>query len=307
MSRIAFIFPGQGAQYVGMGKDFYEQVSCSKEVFDLAGEVTGLDMKKLCFEPNEEINITEYTQIAMVAAETAMLRALEEQGIVPEVNAGLSLGEYTALIASGALDEKDAFKLVRKRGIYMQEAVPSGGAMTAVIGLDGETIARVCEKTEGQVSVANYNCPGQTVITGEESAVAAAAEMLKASGARRCVPLTVSGPFHSPMLKSAGEKLWEAMKEIEIQDIRIPYVANVTAEYVSKKEDVKLLLKEQVASSVKWQQSVEKMISDGIDTFIEIGPGRTLNGFLRKIDKNARGFNIEKAEDIKKVAEELKC
>lgn len=307
MSRTAFIFPGQGAQYIGMGKDFYEEYACSREAFELAGEVTGLDMKALCFEENEKINITEYTQIAMVAAETAMLQAVLACGIVPDVTAGLSLGEYAALVTAGVLSMRDAFALVRKRGIYMQEAVPAGGAMTAVIGLDGETICRICEETLGQVTVANYNCPGQTVITGEKEAVEAAAQALKAAGAKRCIPLKVSGPFHSPMLKEAGEKLAAAMEDIQTGDIRIPYLANVTADYVRDKEQVKPLLKEQVASSVKWQQSIERMLADGIDTFIEIGPGKTLSGFMRKIDRNAKCFNIEKTEDLKKVVEELGC
>lgn len=305
MGKTAFIFPGQGSQYIGMGKDFYETIPVCKEMFDLAGKASGLDVAALCFEENDKINITEYTQIAMLAVEVAMLKALEEKGIVPDVSGGLSLGEYGALVASGVMTPEDVFKIVRKRGLYMQEAVPTGGAMTAVLGLDTDVIEKVCEETPGMVSVANYNCPGQTVITGEEAAVNKAAEKLKEAGAKRCVPLKVSGPFHSPMLSGAGEKLGEALAEVEIHDIAVPYLANVTADYVTRKEDVKDLLVKQVSSSVRWQQSVERMLADGVTTFIEIGPGKTLSGFMRKINRDVTVLNIEKVEDLEKVVEAL--
>ena len=301
MGKTAFMFPGQGAQYVGMGKDFYEQISVSKEMFQLAGEASGLDVIALCFEENEQINITEYTQIAMLAAEVAMLKAVEEKGIKPDVTAGLSLGEYGALAASKVMTPEDVFKIVRKRGIYMQEAVPNGGAMVAVLGLDTEVIEKICSETPGTVSIANYNCPGQIVITGEEAAVQTAMESLTQAGAKRCVPLKVSGPFHSAMLVGAGEKLAKELDEVTINDIQIPYIANVTADYVTKKEDVKPLLEKQVSSSVKWQQTIEKMIADGVDTFIEIGPGKTLSGFIRKISKDVKVLNIEKVEDLEKL------
>ena len=305
MGKIAFMFPGQGAQYVGMGQDFYEQIPVCKEMFDLASKAAGLDVPALCFEENEQINITEYTQIAMLAAEVAMLKAIEEKGLKPDVTGGLSLGEYGALTASGVMSAEDVFKIVRKRGIYMQEAVPTGGAMTAVLGLDTETIEKICEETTGTVTIANYNCPGQIVITGEESAVQAAAEKLTAAGAKRCVPLKVSGPFHSAMLVGAGEKLAKELENVEIHDIQIPYIANVTADYVTDKEQVKPLLQKQVSSSVKWQQTVERMITDGVDTFIEIGPGKTLSGFMRKINKDMKVYNVEKVEDLEKLSELL--
>lgn len=305
MRKIAFMFPGQGAQYVGMGKDFYDAVSESRKMFELAGEASGLDVVSLCFEENDKINITEYTQIAMLAAEVAILKAVEEKGIKPDVTAGLSLGEYGALAASGVMSPEDVFKVVRKRGIYMQEAVPTGGAMTAVLGLDAETIEKICDETEGIVSIANYNCPGQIVITGEEAAVSAAAEKLAAAGAKRCVPLKVSGPFHSKMLEGAGEKLGGVLADMEINDIQIPYIANVTADYVTDRAQVKELLTKQVSSSVRWQQTIERMRADGVDTFIEIGPGKTLSGFMRKIDKSVKTINIEKLEDLEKL-EELK-
>lgn len=301
MKKLAFIFPGQGAQYVGMGKDFFENISASKKVYEIASEVTGLDIPKLCFEENENIHVTEYTQIAMLATEAAILAAIQEKGIKGQVHSGLSLGEYGALLASGVLSLEDAFRVVRKRGILMQEAVPTGGAMSAVLGMDGEKIAKICEETEGIVSVANYNCPGQIVITGESKAVETASLKLKEAGAKRCILLKVSGPFHSLMLKEAGEKLGEVLETVKIRDISVPYITNVTADYVKDKSKIKDLLKEQVYSPVKWQQSVERMIEDGVDTFVEIGPGKTLTGFLRKIDRNVKGINIEKLEDLEKL------
>lgn len=306
MGKIAFVFPGQGSQYIGMGKDFYEKVPVSKAVFDKASEVTGLDLPALCFEENEKIHITEYTQIAMLATEVAILRAIEEQGIKPDVTGGLSLGEYGAIVASGVMKEEDAFRVVRKRGIFMQEAVPVGGAMSAVLGLDSSVIEEVLSKTEGTVSIANYNCPGQIVITGEAEAVAKAGNELKEAGAKRIVPLKVSGPFHSKMLFGAGEKLAEVLNGVELSYFTIPYVANLTADYVFSPEEVKPLLVKQVSSSVRWQQSVERMIADGVDTFVEIGPGRTIAGFVRKIDKEARVIGVDKYEDFEKCVEELK-
>ncbi len=302
MGKTAFIFPGQGAQYIGMGKDFYEQIPVSKEVFELASNVSGLDVAALCFEENDKINITEYTQIAMLAMEVAILKAIEERGYKPDVTAGLSLGEYGAITAAGVMSAEDVFKVVRKRGIYMQEAVPEGGAMVAVLGLDTAVIEEVCAKTEGVISIANYNCPGQIVITGESDAAERAVQALKEAGAKRCVPLNVSGPFHSCMLEDAGEKLGHVLNQATVCDIRIPYLSNVTADYVMDKEQVKPLLVRQVSSPVRWQQSVERMIADGVDIFVEIGPGKTLSGFMRKINKEVKTLNIEKVEDLEKLS-----
>lgn len=305
MGKTAFIFPGQGSQYIGMGKDFYENIPVCRSVYETASRAAELDVPFLCFEENDKLNITEYTQIAMLATEVAILRALEERGIRADVTAGLSLGEYGALAVSGVMSDEDLFRLIRKRGIYMQEAVPKGGAMTAVLGLDTDTIEKICNETEGIVSIANYNCPGQTVITGEEAAVQAAAEKLSASGAKRCVALKVSGPFHSPMLAGAGERLGRELKNITLQEMKIPYLANVTADYVKETAQIKELLAKQVASSVRWQQSVERMIEDGVTTFVEIGPGRTLAGFLRKINRDVRVINVEKLEDLENAVQAL--
>ncbi len=299
MSKIAFIFPGQGAQVCGMGQDFYEQTETGKKIFDMASGLLGFSMPELCFTPNDRLDITEYTQAAMVTASIAMMEVLKERtGVKPDVAAGLSLGEYPAMVAAGVMSAEDAIKTVRQRGILMQEAVPVGiGSMAAVLAMDAEKIEEVIAPIEG-VQIANYNCPGQIVISGKKEAVEAASEKLKEAGAKRVLPLNVSGPFHSRMLTGAGEKLGEVLEQVEIHPLSIPYVANVTAEYVTDAADVKPLLMKQVSSSVRWQQTMEMMLKDGVDTFIEIGPGKTLAGFMKKIDRSVRVINIEKLEDV---------
>ncbi|MDE6760553.1 MAG: ACP S-malonyltransferase [Lachnospiraceae bacterium] len=306
MGKIAFMFPGQGAQYVGMGQDFCHNNEKCREIYKKASEAVGLDMEALCFEENTDINITEFTQIAMLTTEVAMLQAVLDLGIKPDMTGGLSLGEYSALVASGVMDFEECAKVVRKRGIYMQDEVPAGqGGMAAVIALDAEKIAEVCEQTDGIVGIANYNCPGQIAISGEKEAVEKACEALKEAGAKRCIPLNVSGPFHSPMLAGAGTKLAKELEQVAIHDIAIPYVTNVTGDFVSDKNDVKGLLAAQVSSSVKWIQCVEAMLRDGADTFIEIGPGKTLSSFVKKINKEVTIVNVDKYEDLNKVKDAL--
>ncbi|MDD3184733.1 MAG: ACP S-malonyltransferase [Anaerostipes sp.] len=308
MGKVVFMFPGQGAQYVGMAKDFYDTFNHSKEVFDAADKVLDIDVKALCFEENEDINITEYTQAAMVTASVAILREIEARGVKPDMTAGLSLGEYCALVASEVMSFEDAVKTVRQRGILMQDTVPAGeGAMAAVLGMKKEPIEEVLSNIEGIVSIANYNCPGQIVISGETKAVEEASAALKEAGARRVLPLKVSGPFHSGMLQPAGEKLLEVLADVEVKDPKVPYVSNTTAQMVTSKDQVKELLGRQVYSSVCWEQSIEMMIEEGADTFIEIGPGRTLSGFMRKINRNVTVINIEKVEDLEKLKEIPSC
>jgi len=301
MGKMAVLFPGQGAQFVGMGKDFYENFSESRAVFEEASDITGLDLKKICFEEKDRIHITEFTQAAILTASVAMLRVWQREAAQMDVCAGLSLGEYSALVACGAMLFQDAVYVVRKRGILMQQAVSAGeGTMVAVLGMEKEVIEKVLSSMTG-VQIANYNCPGQIVISGRTDMVAQATEKLKVSGAKRCVPLKVSGPFHSEMLREAGERLAEVLKPVLVFEHVVPYVTNVTAEYVTGTEEIKDLLRRQVSSSVKWQQSVERMIAEGVEQFIEIGPGKTLSGFVRKISKDVRVLNIESVEDLKKV------
>ena len=305
MSKIAFIFPGQGAQKAGMGKDFYENSKTAAEVIDRASELLGLDMKALCFEENDLLDQTEYTQAALVTVCMAMEKVLRERGLAPDVTAGLSLGEYCAIASAGGMSTENAITTVRKRGILMQNAVPGGqGAMAAVLGLDAGKIEEVLADRSG-VMIANYNCPGQIVITGWKEDVEQAADVLKEAGAKRVLPLNVSGPFHSSLLEQAGEELGKELEQVDFSDLQISYVTNVTAEYVTDITKTKELLARQVASSVRWQQSMELLIADGVDTFVEIGPGRTLAGFLRKINREVKVYNVGTWEDVDKVVNEL--
>lgn len=301
MSKVAFMFPGQGAQYVGMGKDFYETYDTAKKVFDLASEVSGLNIADICFTENDKLNITEYTQIAMLATEVAILKVLEENGVHADICAGLSLGEYGALAAADVCDLKDLFELIRKRGIYMQQAYPVGGAMSAVLGLNMEDVDAVCKQCEGIVSVANDNCPGQIVITGEEQAVKQASELLVEKGAKRCIPLTVSGPFHSALLKGAGEKLAKELSKVTLRDPKIPYVCNLECAPVTKKDRIAKLLEKQVSGTVRFRESIEYMIADGVDVFIEVGPGKTLSGFVKKINRDVKVYQVATVEDLQNL------
>lgn len=305
MSKIAFIYPGQGAQKAGMGKDFYENSPLARDIYDRASECLELDMRALCFEENDLLDQTEYTQAAMVTTCLAMTAVLNEQGAEADVTAGLSLGEYCAIAEAGAMDLLDAIRLVRVRGQLMQHTVPTGeGAMAAVLGMDADQIDAVIEPI-ANVTVANYNCPGQIVVTGGTAGIEQASKVLKEAGAKRVVPLNVSGPFHSPMLRSAGGKLGKELLAVRLGELKIPYVTNVTAEYVTDSSEIRELLTRQVYSPVRWEQSIRKMIAQDVDTFVEIGPGRTLTGFLRKIDRNVTVYQVNTWEDSKQIMEEL--
>ena len=284
--------------------DFYDSFEDSKKVFDEADDVLDIELKKICFEENDDINKTEYTQPAMVAAEVAIYEHLKNAGLKADVFAGLSLGEYSALVAAGAMTLADGIKTVRRRGILMQNEVPLGmGGMAAVIAMDADKIAEICENTPGKVQIANYNCPGQIVISGEAEAVKAASAALAEAGAKRVIPLNVSGPFHSQMLVPAGEKLYDFLQGVDVAEGFAPYYCNADAEEITDAAKVKELLKRQVYSSVRWQQTIENMIADGVDTFIEVGPGKTLTGFMKKINREVKSINIATVDDLAKLEE----
>ena len=314
MSAVAFIFPGQGAQYIGMGKDLYQNLPEAKEVFDSADRVMGFGLKRIIFEgPEERLAQTEVTQPAILTVSTAMLRQFEKHGIKPDMAAGLSLGEYSALIAAGSMDFEDAVALAQKRGRYMQSAVPlNTGTMAAIIGLDKESIEECCRRAShrGVVEPANYNCACQTAISGEREAVAVAVEIARDMGARRAVILPVSAPFHCSLLRPVEDKLERELEKILITDASFPVIANVTAMEETRSERIKRNLIKQVSNPVQWEESVRRMLALGADTFVEIGPGKTLSGFIKKIDKGATVMNIENMETLEvalKALEGIKC
>ena len=303
--KTAFLFPGQGAQKCGMGESFAKYDEAAKKVYENASRLLDLNMEELVFTENKKLDMTEYTQAAMVTTGIAMLKVIEKTALKADVCAGLSLGEYEALYLAGAISEEDAIVLARHRGKLMQEAVPLGvGTMAAVLNLDAAVIED-CLKDIENVWIANYNFPGQIVISGTVEAVEKAGEKLKEAGAKRVLPLNVSGPFHSGLLKPAGDKLYEYLRNIEIKKPTIPYVANYTAEFVYDDKDIKELLRKQVFGSVRFEQSIRNMLKEGVDTFIEIGPGKVLGGFVKKIDKEAKVYSIETVEDMNNVIKEL--
>lgn len=305
--KIAFLYPGQGAQYVGMGKDIYENFSIAKNIFDKADEILNAPLKKICFEgPEEELKKTENTQPAVLLVSYICSKLLEAEGVKIDAFAGFSLGEYTALTASGVINIEDALNLVRKRGLIIENAYPAGkGGMAAVLGLDDNVVEDTCKKVDGVVVPVNYNCPGQLVISGEKQAVEKACDLLERAGAKRTIILNVSGPFHSPLLKEGSIKLKEEIDKIKFNSIDgKKIVSNLTADYHNN--NLKETIVRHMYSPVLWSKSIVKLINDGFDTFVEVGPGKVLSGFMRSIDKTKKAISVRDLESLKEALTILK-
>ena len=311
MGKTAFIFPGQGAQAVGMGKDFYDNFDAARKLFDEADDALGYSIKKMCFEGSEDdLKLTANTQPAILVVSVIVSELLKSEGIIAEIGGGHSLGEYSALVTAGTLKFSDAVVLVHKRGKFMQEAVPVGeGAMAAIIGLDDETIIKICAEASefGEVQAVNFNCPGQTVIAGKIRGVEVAVEKLKTAGAKKAVILPVSAPFHSTLMAPAAKKLAVELDKVELQDAAFPIAANFNGELETSAAQIKNNLIAQADHPVKWIACVEAMKNFGAETFIECGPGKTLCGFNRRIDKTIKSFNVENLDSLKKTLEALQA
>lgn len=312
MKKTAFLFPGQGSQRVGMGRDLMETFPAFRQTMEEADATLDFSVQKLCLEgPEEQLNQTQFTQPCLLAVSTGICRILEQEGVRPDAVAGLSLGEYTALVAAGVLDFPRAVALVRRRGQWMEEAVPGGrGSMAAVLGAQRETVIRICREVTADstapdvVEPANFNCPGQIVISGERSLVEIAGDKLKEAGAKKIIPLVVSGPFHSSMLRTAGEKLEEEFKSVCWRAPAMDYYTNVTGCKVEDEKAIPGLLVRQVQSSVYWEDTIRHMLEDGVEEFVEVGPGKTLTGFIRKIDRGLRVWNIEDTATLRQYLEQ---
>ncbi|MFC4103650.1 ACP S-malonyltransferase [Paenibacillus xanthanilyticus] len=303
MGKIAFVFPGQGAQAVGMGKDAYDSIEASRAIIDRADEALGFSLSSIIFEgPEETLKQTANTQPALLTVSVALLEAFKARGVNPDYVAGHSLGEYSALVAAGVMSFEDAVRTVRARGEFMEQAVPNGqGAMAAVLGAERDALAALCAKASaeaGAVELANVNCPGQIVVSGTAAGVQAIVERGKEAGAKRVIPLEVSGPFHSSLMKPAADRLSGVLSELSLNDAAVPVVANVTAEAVVGKDDIRRLLAEQVFSPVLWEDSIRYLIAQGVDTFYEIGSGTVLAGLIKKIDKSVTVVSVNSAASI---------
>jgi [acyl-carrier-protein] S-malonyltransferase len=311
MGKIALIFPGQGSQTVGMGQDICENSETAKQIFEEADAALGYALSELCFHgPEEELRLTANTQPAILTTSVALYAALREKlPLTPDFVAGHSRGEYSALVAAGAMSFRDAVTTVRKRGIYMEEAVPAGvGAMSAIMNLERDKLDEVCRsvsKAGHVVEPANYNSPGQIVISGHAAAVAEAGEQAAEAGARRVIPLSVSGPFHSSLMQPAAERLKAALSQVTVHDASVPVVANVTAEAVSSSAEIVELLVKQVASPVLWEDSVRYMLNQGVTTFVEVGAGSVLTGLVRKVDRKVKAISIQDTQTLEQAIEQL--
>lgn len=308
--KTVFMFSGQGAQYAGMGKDLYNNYTVAKEIFDQADEVLGYSIKDICFNDEKKLGDTEFAQPAILTMSIAAMKVLEERGVRADMAAGLSLGEYSAYVASGAMDFKEAVALVQKRGKFMAEAVPNGeGAMYAIIGLDTELVEEACKEAVdaglGLAIPANYNAPGQIVIAGKTEAVEKAAGLAKEKGAKMAVRLKVSGPFHTELLMPAAEKLKVELEKLTISPMKIPVFTNVNAEIVQSENDIIPILTKQICCPVRWEQIVRNMNEKGADTFIELGPGKTLCGFVKRILKGVVNVNVEDTSTLEKALDKL--
>jgi len=309
MGKVAFVFPGQASQYPGMGRELAEKYPAAKSTFDEADKALGFSISKLCFEGTEEdLKLTANTQPAILTCSVAVNRVLEERGLTPDFVAGHSLGEYSALVASGALRFSDAVQLVRKRGTYMQDAVPAGvGAMAAIMGLSHAVVTDICKRaSDGEVcSPANLNSPDQTVISGHAGAVKRAVELASQAGAKRAVILAVSAPFHSPLMAAMQEKLEKDLRKTEFSDLRMPIVTNVDADTTTSGSEAREALIRQVSMPVRWEESVRLLIDEGVNTFVEVGPGRVLTGLLRQIERSVAALNVEDEKSLAATVEKI--